>query len=303
MNKTLAEIIAPAEGQTESWCHLAPFGQYAYEKPQPDGSRVDCVQNLDSVSFTSILNSFGGEVLLDREHRSLTTDDSTAMGWITKLEVRGDGSATTDGLWALVRWTDVGLTNICNRRLRWLSPVWPEITNKDNRPSMLESAALTNCARFKRNLTPVVNRSTPDQPQKKGTAMQELATLFGLPEDASDEEIIAAVKQYVADNEAQAATAEAEVVAEANSEKIANKAAFVEAYIANKEVALATLNSVKGLKDVGVVINRAEARAPSFLSGAGTKVLNRAEFNANLSNLPPAKRQAYYDDNITNVVD
>jgi len=289
MNKMLVEIIAPEEGQTESWAHLAPFGRFSYLKPSEDDPRKTGVQLLDAPAHNHLVEVFKDEVLIDREHLSVLGDDTTAQGWIQKIEVRGDGSAFEHGLWALVRWTDVGLGNLKNRRLRWLSPVW-ELDN-DNRPIELDSAGLTNLARFKKNLKPVVNKDDlqpqgKDQPKMDWTKLLEA---LGLPADATPEQAVAAVaalneKVTVANKAAEEAQSaalqtEAEKVADDNKDKIANKADFVKAYIVNKDNALAVLGCFKVPEPVKktAICNKDDARIPASFKDAGGKVLNKAD--------------------------
>jgi phage I-like protein len=241
-------------------------------------------------------------VLLDFEHRSETTDDSRAAGWIKQLRVQ-DGV-----LEALIRFTPEGSAAVRDRALRYLSPAWR--LGPDNRPTALASVGLTNVPYFTQ-LRPVLNKGqaggAEPQTQTKGLAVKELALLYGLPETATEADILAAAKKdkeatqaRIAELEGKSIAAEAEQVAAANSAKIGDKAAFVKAYCANKEVALATLNAAKA---PATVVNRNDAKTPSFKVGEGPKTLNRAEFKKNLAALPLNKRQAYYDENAANVVD
>jgi phage I-like protein len=273
-----------------AWCQIAPQGEFV--RKREDGSEY--TQLLDVEAFERLIRAFdaaGRDALLDFEHRSETADDSRAAGWIAKLRVK-DGT-----LEALIRFTPEGAAAVRDRSLRYLSPAWD--LGPDNRPVALGSAGLTNVPYFKQ-LRPVLNRdggADPKPQPTKGKAVKELALLFGLAEDASEADILAAVKKYKEDQDGKAVAAEAEQAAAANSAKIADKAAFVKAYCLNKDVALATLGAVKA-----PVCNKTEARPPSFRADA-PKALNRADFNKALAALPPGKRQAYYDDNIANVAD
>lgn len=275
-----------------AWCQIAPQGEFT--RKREDGTEY--TQLLDAAAFERITTAFNDadrDVLLDFEHRSETTDDSRAAGWIRQLRVQ-DGV-----LEALIRFTPEGSAAVRDRALRYLSPAWT--LGPDNRPTALASVGLTNVPYFTQ-LRPVLNKAGGVEPQTptKGKAVKELALLFGLAEDASEADILAAVKKYKEEQDGKAVAAEAEQVAAANSAKIADKAAFVKAYCQNKEVALAALNA---LKAPATVVNRADAKTPSFKTGEGAKALNRAEFKKNLAALPLNKRQAYYDENIGSVVD
>ena len=290
--KTLAVIA----DQPETMCHLAPFGKFDYivmrgGKPVLD---ADCnpttsAQVLDAQGLQAVVDAFNSEVLVDREHWSVTTGDSTAMGWITKLELRGDGTSFEDGLWAMIRWTDVGAGHIQNKRLRWLSPVWN--TDADERPVELTSAALTNTARFKDSLSPVVNKAdgittnTPDlEGEKDKTIMnlEEIAKLLGLDATATVEQVTEKIKElqtFKADSEKAAVETEAEAAYAENKDKICNKADFVSHYVANPALGRAFCKTlakpVEEKKDP--VTNKAEAKLPSFAKGGKDTVLNKFE--------------------------
>ena len=99
--------------------------------------------------------------------------------------------------------------------------------------------------------------------------MKELAALYGLPETATEAEILAAAKadkdnsaalqQRIAELEKKALTSEAEGVANANPNKVCNKAKFIELYVQNKDMALALLATVREAKPV---CNKADAKKP-----------------------------------------
>ena len=287
----MTKPIAIPKGTLIVWCETAPQGEFT--RKREDGSEY--TQLLDDTAFDRLIKAFdaaGRDVLLDYEHRSQTTDDSRAAGWITKLRVK-DGILET-----LIRFTPGGAAAVTDKDLRYLSPVWA--LGPDNRPLALASVGLTNVPYFDQ-LRPVLNRAggAEQQHKPKGKAVKELALLFGLAEDASEADILAAAKKYKEEQDGKAVAAEAERVAAANSAKIGDKAAFVKAYCANKDVAMAALNSVKAPPPA---LNRADARPPSFKADA-PKALNRAEFKKALAAQPPGKRQAFYDDNIANVAD
>jgi phage I-like protein len=288
--KTLAVIA----DQPETWCHLAPFGKFEYivmkgGKPvlDKDGSPASSEQVLDAQGLQAVVDKFNAEVLVDREHWSIRTGDSTAMGWITKLELRGDGAQFEDGLWALIRWTDVGAGHIQNKRLRWLSPVWE--TDAAERPIELTSAALTNTARFKDSLSPVVNKAdgitnnTPDLEGEKDTPtmnLEEIAKLLGLDATATFEQVSAKIKELIdfkLAKEKAAVESEAEGAFAENKDKICNKADFVASYIANPEFGRAFCKSLAKTapETKDPVTNKADAKKPSFARGGSDPVMNK----------------------------
>ena len=269
--------------QPETWCHIAPYGRFEYivtkgGQPQLDanGDNVTDVQLIDELAVKNLAAAFApaDPGLVDREHWSIITGDSTAMGWLLQVEVRDDG------LWGLIRWTDVGADMVKNRRLRWLSPVWD--CDADKRPVAILSVALTNTARFRKNLTPVVNKEDgATQTNKKEVPMKELAIQLGLAEDATPEQIAAAVKelqQFKADAETAKVAGEAETAYAANKDKICNKADFVKMFTVNPDAGRAFVkvlgSAAPEKKDP--VTNKTDARKPSF-AGGGDPVLNKLE--------------------------
>jgi phage I-like protein len=280
--------------QAETWCHLAPFGKFEYivmKGGQPvldkDGQPVVAEQVLDAQGLQAVVAAFAGEVLVDREHWSVKPGDTTAMGWITQLELRGDGTNPEDGIWCLIRWTDIGAGHVQNKRLRWLSPVWD--TDAEGRPVALVSAALTNTARFKDSLSPVVNKAdgintnTPDlEGEKEKTTMnlEEIAKLLGLDATATLEQVTEKIKElteFKAAQEKAAVETEAEAAYAENKDKICNKADFVANYVANPELGRAfckvLAKPVEEKKDP--VTNKADAKLPSFAKGGKDAVLNK----------------------------
>jgi len=249
--------IVLSEGTLEAWCHLSPVGVFMGKL---DGKPVR--QVCDMEAFGRVIAAFEPEVLVDFEHRAENSDDTTAAGWVQELRASGEG-----GLEARIRFTDLGTEAVRNRRLRFLSPVWP--LGADGRPEALRSAALTNTPNF--NLRPVLNKATAGaEPQMKGEVrMIKFAKLFGLPETATEDEILAAatakaeeqaaLAKRVAELEKTALEAEAEGAYEENKENIANKEAFIACFVQNKAATAATLATFKK-----PVCNKAAAKSPSF---------------------------------------
>lgn len=113
----------------------------------------------------------------------------------------------------------------------------------------------------------------------------KLLAALGLPADATPEQAAAKVAELqeqikVANKATEDAklTAEGEKVASDNEEKIANKEAFVKAYVLNKEGAMACLGAMKAPEKKDTVVNKADAKTPSFMAdGSSGKVLNKLE--------------------------
>lgn len=243
------------DGELIIWAQLAPFGVHPGMR---DGKVVS--QVCDRAAFEQVIAAFKPEVLMDFEHRSENSDDTAAAAWVQELRISDE-----DGLEGLLRFTDDGAKAVISRRLRFPSPVWP--LDAAGRPALLKSVALTNTPNF--NLRPVLNKAQGGEPKKGQTQMKELAALYGLPETATEDEILAAaqaatdkltaLEARVAEMEKASLTAEAEGVADQNKAKVCNKAKFVELYVQNKQMALALLETVREAKPV---CNKADAKKP-----------------------------------------
>lgn len=252
------------DGELTAWCHLAPFGEFSGMQGDKEVTQV-----CDRAAFEQLLAGFKPEVLVDFEHRAENTGDTAAAAWVQQLEIRDDG------LWGLLRFTDAGAEAARGRRLRFLSPVWP--LDADGRPAALKSVAFTNTPNF--DLRPVLNKAAPggeNQTKQKGPNMKELAALYGLPETATEAEILAAAKAAkenadalearLAELEKAALENEAEKAAEENAAKIENKEKFKELYVANKDFALRMLAAVKA-PPAPPVLNKSDARKPRDVFG------------------------------------
>jgi len=145
---------------TDGWYQLAPLGDFAHA-----GAGV--IQVVDAEACTAMASRFKADaavpnfagLLVDFDHFSL--DDrsrSEAAGWIMNLESRDTG------LWANIRWSDVGEEAVKGGRYRFLSPVWArsdcvDLGNGRVRPVRLLNAAVTNDPNLK-GMCPLCNAST-----------------------------------------------------------------------------------------------------------------------------------------------
>lgn len=269
--------IEAAADQPEAWCHLAPVGQWPGVRKLPDGTMQPIVQRIDRAVLQAVANRYSGEKLVDFEHRSRSDNpesDTSAAGWITAVEVRDDG------LWGKVRFTDLGLAAVVNRRLRYLSPVWN--VTADGIPVELLDAALTNKPNFAGALAPVVNKTSPEHtganPQERSPQMDitKLALALGLAEDAGEDAVLAAIaalQKQIADAAAAALEQEANDFVATNKDKIDDEEEVKKAYVANKETTIALFAAIAKPK-AAPVTNRAAARPPAV---AVAPVANRLQ--------------------------
>jgi phage I-like protein len=280
----------PADG----WYQLSPLGEFPH-------AQAGVVQVIDAQAVSSIVNRFnamiandGGSAwpLVDFDHFSLdTAKPSEAAGWITNMQARADG------LWAQIKWSDVGDAAVRGGRYRFLSPVFNRRDCEDLgggkvRPMVLVNAAVTNDPNIK-GAEPLSNREAKGMDYKK-----QLLNMTGLGDDATDEQIenaCGAMREKIANMEkaaSDAAASEADKQAEGDMDEMENRgikfdrAAVKTALLSNRSGTLALFAAVK-----------VEAKPPSD----GGNLPNRSEQTTpdNGGGLPggrQAAREAYVDE-------
>ena len=131
------------------------------------------------------------DLVVDYEHQTLMDVQAPAAGWIKALK-KG-----ADAIIGLVEWTDKAKDYLKEKEYRYLSPV-VRIRKPDRRVTAIHSVALTN--------TPAVdgmfaicsdNPLWDDGPEPEGEDemdIKELAVMLGLPEEATEADMKAAIK-------------------------------------------------------------------------------------------------------------
>jgi phage I-like protein len=136
---------------------------------------------------------------VDYDHSGISGGNSEAAGWFTgEADVRDvDGEPR---LYAQVRWTTKAKEALADRRYRFISPEW-EMKLRDAKTGLMTQAkkllgaTLTNRPYFN-ELAPVAS-DQPDDPAADAAEeednMDALRAALGLPEDATEEQILEAV--------------------------------------------------------------------------------------------------------------
>lgn len=146
---------------------------------------------VDKDSFELIQQKFkerGLDIVIDYEHQTLENVQAPAAGWIKELILEEDSIS------AKVQWTPKAQEYLKNKEYKYLSPV--VLVNKGNSKAVvLHSAALTNTPAID-NMFAIVN-SIDISEYQGGNEMdlEKLAALLGLSKDATEEEVIAALKK------------------------------------------------------------------------------------------------------------
>lgn len=196
--------IQRAEGEIQ----LLPAGTFR----AADGRPLDAdAWRLDGEIAARVIRraeSRANDLVIDYEHQTLHTEwngqPAPAAGWFRQLAFReGEGLYTTD-----VSWTDRAQGMIAAGEYRYISPVFLYLPESGEVTEIL-SAALTNNPGLD-GMQELVSRaaarfSIEPSPEEDDTVNPELLKLLGLSEDASEEEIKAAVTRLNAQAEALAA--------------------------------------------------------------------------------------------------
>ena len=250
----MKELEIGEDGKTRVM--ISPYGEFTLN----DGSKQNgTVQHCTRENLAGLVERWQGEkkkILVDVDHRSELTDDTQAAGWITGLTL------DDEGLWGEVEWTPKGLELVKGKEYRFTSPAWT--LDGGGNPQTLVSVALTN--KPNTPVKPVLNSQT----NKGKPEMDKLKEILGLGAEATEDEVLAAVKslkEAIASMKAAAAEKEAEEVALnavkdgkiAEGEKENVKAAFLK----NPEGVKAVLNAV-----VAVKAARSDNAARSDTNGA-----------------------------------
>ncbi len=165
----------------DGWYQIAPLGEFPH-------AGAGITQVIDQEACIAMAARFAADantpnfpgLLIDFDHFSLDGEKrSEAAGWILGLESRGQfidqegGPATpvegatprhnpaAAGLWAQIRWSDLGEEAVKGGRYRFLSPVWArsdcvDLGDGRVRPVRILNAAVTNDPNLK-GMVPLSN--------------------------------------------------------------------------------------------------------------------------------------------------
>jgi phage I-like protein len=220
--KLLASHAAPLpEGGLAEWYHLLPSGVFQGR----DGRGPYILGNPEIGAVVGAFARLGCDLPVDYEHQMLDAKGKAgpvpAAGWIKEIEPR------TDGLWGRVEWTATAANCLKSKEYRYISPVF--IHDRDGHVMGLTMAALTNTPNL--HLQAAASREpSPFLPKLRGTGesfwdamrqgiaylekqkkpapsahnqgegmdlVAEIRSLLGLADDASDEDILGALKELV----------------------------------------------------------------------------------------------------------
>jgi phage I-like protein len=259
----------PADG----WHQLAPLGEFPH-------AAAGIIQVIDTAACNAMVASFDFQkksstifpgLLIDFDHFSLDAEKrSEAAGWITDLKFVSPGeadplyapssmphAAQAGGLWASIRWSDIGEAAVKGGRYRFLSPVWAkgdceDLSDNRFRPVRLLNAAVTNDPNLKGILplsnsrtgapagrppfdfTPLGKNASVTQEKNMKPIIDALLNKLNLSADAAQDAIIAAIENMTPPAEVaalinRAESAETQLAAFQTAQLEADADAFLEA--------------------------------------------------------------------------
>ena len=181
--KTQASVLAfqipgadaAAEQAVPDWVQIFPAGPVVATN---DGRAF---RISDTARLVASINLGKMPVLVDYDHRSYyEPGDTIAAGWSAAVEARADG------IWAQIDWTPVAAQRIRDREFRYISPEF-SVDRETGEVAALTAISLVNRPAF---TMAAIARSNLTQGDDD---MRAIAAALGLPEDADEAAILAAI--------------------------------------------------------------------------------------------------------------
>lgn len=179
------------DGKVPSEIQMLPYGVFNTPKY---GRLVVDDESLASVMARAAEHK--NDMVIDYEHQTFSDPPiaAPAAGWVKIRNLINKGK---EGIWAVVDWTPKAKEMIANREYRYFSPVtWTR--KNDGKVLGLMGGGLTNIPNID-GMVPLTNKADAGKQQthKEGTDMKQIAALLGLPETATEEEIVAALQKLI----------------------------------------------------------------------------------------------------------
>ena len=163
---------------------LLPAGDYVANR---DGRRWT-KRSAESIAQKS--NEYLPQHIIDENHatdlKAPRGESAPAMGWFTNVRAEEDGS-----VWADAVWTSRGKTALENQEYRYISPVFE--CDASGEIIKIMRAALTNSPNLELQNLNSTQTAPADNPAKENVMKKEICAALGLPETATDNEVLAAI--------------------------------------------------------------------------------------------------------------
>lgn len=182
MDKYLTLRAGESEiGEAPEIIKILPLGHVVSTKGEFDVDTESCE------AMKAKIKKHGVDLVVDYEHQTLEGVQAPAAGWLKELFV-ADGY-----IQGKVEWTLKAQQYLENREYRYISPVIT-VRKSDGKAVGLHSIALTNTPAIE-GMTPLVNKSDPEGGQDPmNELLKTLAGLLDLAEDATEEQVVEALK-------------------------------------------------------------------------------------------------------------
>jgi phage I-like protein len=188
LTNALLFALHAADAAAPEWLHLLPAGQFS----GVDGRGPYVAPDMQAL--VSQFTADGRKLPVDENHAidlaAKSGNPSPARGWVVELQAR------EDGLWGRVEWTAEGLSLVESKAYGYLSPVFHHGLSKPYQVAKVVRVALTN--------NPNLNALTSLHQQEESAMLEELRKALGLPETATEADVLEAVASA---HQAQQATA------------------------------------------------------------------------------------------------
>lgn len=199
-----AQAALDGEGKVRTKVHLLPFGDPIYGRDGRGPYRLADAAHAQAVIDTTLAVQNGTELFIDYDHQSVLAvpkgGTARAAGWIKQLTVEADG------IHGQVEWTAAAHEALKAGEYRYISPHF-RFAQKDGRITRLVNAGLTNFPNLDLPAIASADMDADEVDDEEGAAnsMKSIASALGLAEDASEEEVLAAIKDMMEKSTAQSA--------------------------------------------------------------------------------------------------
>jgi phage I-like protein len=204
-------------GDLTSWVQAAPIGSWNH----PEYGKIEFTPDRIQRFASNVNGNVRGQELdIDYDHKERSGE---AAGWVQKAEAR------PNGLWLQVKWTQAAAEKIRSGAYRYFSP---EFVDEWEHPQggkyhdVLFGGGLTNRPFLKGilpvNLSEMFTKQGGEmtQPTDPAATIAAIAEAFGLPKDATHEQVLGAVQHAQAVKQAQG-TGEGEGEGEGQTQQVA----------------------------------------------------------------------------------
>lgn len=185
----ILSLNAAQAGTAPEWLHLLPAGSFT----GVDGRGPFAAPDLPALIAT--FQADGRKLAVDENHAIDLAGKaglpSPARGWIVELQARDTG------LWGRVEWTEAGRQIVAGKDYGYLSPVFLHSKAAPYTIAKVLRVALTN--------DPNLDFLTSLHSKQENAMLEQLRKALGLPETATEAEVLAAVSSTHAANAANVA--------------------------------------------------------------------------------------------------